>query len=64
MMIIGLHDKRLQERLLREVNLTQDRTVELCQTIELTRSHAKAIQPRTSHSNDYNVDAVRRSRKD
>ena len=64
MIIIGLHDKKLQERLLREINLTLDRTVDICQTIELTRSHAKAIQQGTSHSNDYNVDAIRRNRKD
>ena len=31
------------------------RTVEICQTIELTRSHAKAIQQRTSYSNDYDI---------
>ena len=31
MRIIGLHDKKLQERLLREINL------EICQTIELIR---------------------------
>ena len=37
MIIIGLHDKKLQERLLREINLTLDRTVEICQTIELIR---------------------------
>ena len=44
--------------------LTLDRTVEICQTIELTRPHAKAIQQGTSYSNDYNVDAIRRNRKD
>ena len=60
MIIIGLHDKKLQERLLREINLTLDRTVDICQTIELTKSHAKAIQQGTSHSNDYNVDAIRK----
>ena len=64
MTITALHDKKLQERLLREINLTQDRTVEICQTIELTRQHAKAIQQGTSHSNDYNADAIRRNRKD
>ena len=49
MIIIGLHDKKLQVRLLREINLTLDRTVEICQTIELIRSHAKAIQQGTSY---------------
>ena len=49
MIIIGLLDKKLQERLLREINLTLDKTVEICQTIELIRSHAKAIQQGTSY---------------
>ena len=49
MIIIGLHDKKLQVRLLREINLTLDRTVEIFQTIELIRSHAKAIQQGTSY---------------
>ena len=48
MIIIGLHDKKLQVRLLREINLTLDRT-EICQTIELIRSHAKATQQGTSY---------------
>ena len=63
MIIIGLHNKKLQERLLREINLTLDRTVEICQTLELTRSYAKAIQQGTSYSNDYNVNVIRRNRK-
>ena len=41
-----------------------DRAVEICQTIELTKSHAKSIQQGTSQSNDYNVDAIRRNQKD
>ena len=41
-----------------------DKTVEICQTIELTRSHAKAIQQGISYSNGYNVDAIRRNSKD
>ena len=64
MIIIGLHDKKLQERLLSEMNLTLDRAVEICQTIELTRSYAKAIQQGTLYSNDYKVDAIRRNQKD
>lgn len=39
-----LHDKKIQERLLSEIYLTLDLTVKICQTIELNRSHAKAIQ--------------------
>ena len=63
-MIIGLHGKKIKEHLLREINLTLDRTVEICQITELTRSHAKAIQQGTSYSNDYNVDASQRNQKD
>ena len=47
---------------LREINLTQ--IVEICQTIELTTSHAKAIQQETSYSNDYNADAIQRNPKE
>ena len=73
MPIISLHDKKLQEHLLRKINLTLDRILVICQTIELTRSHA---QEGTSYSNHYNVDvsqnkasqdnvdAIRRNRKD
>ena len=43
MIILGLHDKNLQEHLLREINLTLGRTVEICQTIELIRSHAVTV---------------------
>ena len=76
MLIISLHDKKLQEHLLRKINLTLDRILVICQTTELTRSHAQAIQRGTSYSNDYNVDvsqnkvsqdnvdAIRRNRKD
>ena len=64
MKITGLHNKKSLERLLKEINLTLDRTGEVCQTVELTRSHAKVIQQGISHSNDYNVVATRRNRKD
>ena len=64
MIIIGGHHEKLEKRLLREINLTLDRTVKICQTIELTRSYAKVIQQGTSYSSDYNVDAIRRNRKD
>ena len=63
MIIIVLHDKKLQERLLREINLIWDRTVENCQTTDLSRSHAKAIQQETSYSDYYSVDPIRRNQK-
>ena len=40
MTIISLHDKKLQERLLREINLTLDRTIEILLIIfACTKSH-------------------------
>ena len=44
MIIIGLSDKNLQERLSRENNVSLDRTVEICRTVEITRSQANIIQ--------------------
>ena len=44
MLIIGLNDKSLQERLIREPNLDLTKTIDTCRTIEVTRSHAYAIQ--------------------
>ena len=44
MLIIGLNDKSLQERLLREPNLDSTKTVDTCRTVEVTGSHAYAIQ--------------------
>ena len=44
MLIIGLNDKSLQERLLREPNLDLTKSVDTCRTVEVTRSHAYAIQ--------------------
>ena len=61
MIVICLCDKKLQERLLRKINLSLDRTVESCKIIELTRSHAKAIQQGALRSNDYVVDAIWRN---
>ena len=44
MLIIGLNDKSLQERLIREPNLDLTKTIDTCRTVEVTRSHAYAIQ--------------------
>ena len=43
MLIIGLSDKNLQDRLLRENSVSLDRTVEICRTIEITLSQANII---------------------
>ena len=64
MIIICLYNKMLQKRLLRDINLTLDRTVEICKTIKQTKSHAQATQQRTLHLNDYDVDAIWRNQKD
>ena len=44
MLIIGLIDKSLHERLLRESNLDLTKTIDTSRTVELTCSHAHAIQ--------------------
>ena len=44
MLIIGLNDKSLQERLIREPNLDLTKTKDTCRTVEVTLSHAYAIQ--------------------
>ena len=61
MLIIGLSDKNLQERLLRENNVSLDRTVEICRTVEITRSQANIIQ--NGVSSDLNVDEIRKNRR-
>ena len=44
MLIIGLNDKSLQERLIREPNLDLTKTKDTCRTVEVTLSYAYAIQ--------------------
>ena len=44
MLIIGLSDKKLQERLLRESSLDSNKTVEICRIVEVTCSQAHVIQ--------------------
>ena len=58
-----LHDQKIQERLLSEIDLTLDLTVKICQTIERNRSHAKAIQQEQwqgrSQPQEYSIDVIR-----
>ena len=54
MLIIGLHDRRLQEALLRESDLTLTKTISTCQNAELTHKQAKTMQQPSS----YDVNAV------
>ena len=44
MLVIGLSNKRIQERLLREPDLTLKKVVTTYQTAELTRKQAKSMQ--------------------
>ena len=60
MLVIGLADKRLQERLLREQNLTLDKVVSTCQTYEATRKEAKTMQQSSNKDRNYDIDAVRK----
>ena len=56
MLIISLANKRLQERLLRESDLTLEKVISTCQNAELTHQQAKSMQQ--SSSRDCNVDSV------
>ena len=60
MLIIGLIDKSLHERLIRESNLDLAKTIDTCRTVELTRSHAHAIQ-NGDPLVEFNVDEIRKS---
>ena len=45
MIIIGLHDKQLQELLLRTADLDLKKCTKMCRTTEITKEHAKAMEP-------------------
>ena len=44
MIIIGILDKRLQERLLRESDITLENTIKHCQASEVTKKHVKILR--------------------
>ena len=60
MFIIGLSDKRIQESLFRESNLTLAKVVTVCQTAETTRKQAKSTQKGKTPNVDVNIDNVQR----
>ena len=60
MLIIGLNDKKLQERLLRGSNLDLNKTVEICRIVGVTRSQRHVSQNNSGFNPDYNVDEIRR----
>ena len=43
MLIIGLNDKKLQERLLRESNLDLNKRIEICRNVEVTSSQTHVM---------------------
>lgn len=62
--IIGVQDSVLQERLLREVDLSLKRTVEICQAYEASKNEAKTIQqPSSSLSASSDVNLLKYDRK-
>ncbi|KAJ8971098.1 hypothetical protein NQ314_000880 [Rhamnusium bicolor] len=43
--ILGLNDKQVQQRLIRETNMTLEKTQEYCKSIELSKQHIKLLAP-------------------
>ena len=65
MLVIGLNNKRLQEKLMRELDLTLDKVIKACQNDELTHEHVKQIQEKKK-DDDVSIDKIgkHRSRSD
>ena len=61
MLIIGLNNKQIQERLMKEDTITLDKVIKNCQTAELTKQQARFIQ-KASSSVSVDVDYVRRQK--
>lgn len=53
--IIGIRDTNLQERLLRENNLTLTKTVEVCRIFEASKIEAKSLQGNTDKEANINL---------
>ena len=49
MIVIGVQDQKLQEKLLREYDLTMDNAIRFGQTSELTRKHTQELQGQSTH---------------
>ena len=59
-LVNGLAIRKLQERLLRETELTLDKVIKSCQNAELTHEQAKIMQKSsTANYRDSNVDQIR-----
>ena len=61
MLIIGLFNKRIQEKLMKDDTITLDKVIKNCQTEELTRQHAKLIH-KASNNVSADVDYVTRQK--
>ena len=57
--IVGILDNRLRERLLREHDLTSENTIKYCKAAEETKQHAKILQYQF-HSEKAAVHAVKK----
>ena len=55
MLIIGLNSKRIQERLLREENITLEKVIKNCKSTELTSRQAKVILYNNKKSQYYQL---------
>lgn len=53
-LILGMKDKECQMRLLREKDLTVDKIIEYCKTVEISKQHVQVLNP------DHNLHAVKR----
>lgn len=56
--VMGIYNKATQEKLLREANLTLQKTIDMCRAIEISKDQSKVLQNETS------VNEVRFSKRD
>lgn len=55
--IIGIRDSVLQERLLRETNLTLEKSIEICRAYEISKQQVKTLQ----QNSEMNVNAIKKT---
>ena len=56
--VFSMKSKSIKERLLREVNLTLTRTIDLCRSSEITQKEVKSMKSEASGTTTKDVDAV------
>ena len=59
MLIIGLSNKRIQERFLLEDDISLEKVIKNCKTEELTSIQGKCIQKGISNADHVNIDYVK-----